>query len=293
MKKYTIGIPITANENNTIRQTISSLEKDLLFNHPDGEIETIICLNKYDSETKRIIENIGCPISHCRKVYSKPGLLPAQRKVIKESDSSSNFILFYDSDNLITPGSTKRIIDFMENNPQVHASSGDQIAQKVNSFWYQVYNIIGLNPQLMTPRKYITGKIFAIRKNSYNVPSFLVSDDTFLSHSLVNKYGEKAVQTVLGASVEYRGPGILSDYFQKIRRISIEKRKMFEEFPELEGLKTYFDKHRIPEQVDALHKKERIQLLLHDIIKKLCKETAKFTSDKKVWIPLSSTKTLE
>jgi len=293
MKKYTIGIPITANENNTIRQTMSSLEKDLLLDPLAGEVETIICLNKYNSETEKIIDNIDCPTSHCRKIYSEPGLLPAQRKVIEEAGASSDFVLFYDGDILIAPGSTKKMMDFMEKKPEVHAASGDQIAQKVNSFWYQTYNILGLNPQIKTPRKYLTGRIFAIRKKDYGIPGFLVSDDVFLSHFLMDKYGGDAVQTVPGASVEYRGPGTFRDYFQKRRRIGIEKGKMFEEFPELKELRSYLDKHRVPEQIAALSKKEKLQLLLHDGIKKICSKAMGFTSNKEVWVPLSSTKELK
>ncbi len=288
---YTIGVPVTANENNIVRPMLSSLERDL-FTHPVGNIEVLMCLNNYDNETEEIIDNLESPYVKYRKIYSEPGLVSAQRAMIKEAESEDNFVLFYNSDTLIKEGSTKNMIDFMKNHRSVHAAAGDQHAANVDSFWYQVYNIIGSNPQLMTPRKYLTGRIFAIRKEDYFVPDFLVSDDTFLSGYLVDKFGKDAVQAVLGASVEYVGPNTLTDYYQKIRRLVLETNKIDDNFPNIKKTNSHFRKFRVPEEVEKLSKKEKFQLFLHDNLKKVCKGVASRSSKENVWVPLKSTKSL-
>jgi len=165
--KYTFGIATTKNEKKLVLKMLSSLQKDLISSKIRN-FEIIICLNNHDSQTKKELLNFSkLNIKlNIKIITSKPGLIQAQKQIIKESKSSKDFIIFYDSDIQIKNGTSKRFIDFMENKPSVIVGTGDQEAVKLKSFFYNMYNIIGLNPQLMTPRKYIIGKDFAIRKEN-------------------------------------------------------------------------------------------------------------------------------
>jgi hypothetical protein len=289
--KYTIGIAATKNERYTLGNTISTLERDLHYYPLDGEVESIICLNNHDIETTdeayKLVEKY--PKLEIKVIESSPGLLNAQRKIILESKSLEDFVIFYDADIYIEKGSTKRLVSFMKNNSHVHAASGDQKTFDYNHFWYEVYNIIGLNPKLMTPRKYLIGKDFAIRKKSYFIPEFLLSEDTFLSYFLTSRFGKGAIANVPEVMVVYMGPKTFQDYLNKVRRLDLEKEKIFKKFPEFHELDEYFRKKRIPEEINKLSFKEKIQLVLHDIVLKGCKRISKL-SKKHVWIPLNSTK---
>lgn len=289
---YTIGVAVTSNENTCIRAMLSSLEKDLISTSTKN-VETILCLNNYDTETERIMDNINFSCLGIRKTYSEKGLIPAQKKMIKESNSNSDFILFYDSDVLVGKKSTKAMFEFMDKNKKVHAVSGKQKAKSINSFWYGVYNILGLNPQIMTPRKYLTGKIFAVRKEDYFVPDFLVSDDIFLSRYLIDKFGEESIATIDRAVIEYVGPITIKDYYEKRRRLIIETEKIDESFPDLRKYRSLFRKSMIKEEVDKMSPKEKLQLRLHDYIKRGVRFMAEHSSKENVWIPLKSTKNIE
>lgn len=288
---YSIGIAATANDKRTLRGTISTLERDLRERPFEGSVETIICLNNHDREIEDIAQEIIRDYSSLRVsvTSSKPGLIYAQKRILQEAKRDSDFIVFYDADVSISSGTTRNFIRFMEANPEVKAGSGNQIAMQIDDFWYGAYNIIGLNPQLMTLRKYITGKDFAIRKEHYFVPEFMLTEDTFLSHYLISRFGKEAVQSVPGASVTYVGPMTLKDYFNKIRRLDLEMEKMFSHYPEFRELNHYFKKERIREEITKLSLRERVQLMLHDIILRGCKRSVRF-SKAPIWVPLKSTK---
>jgi len=289
---YTLGITTTRNEKGCLEEMVTTLEEDILSFPLDGKIETIICLNNYDQETERIAKHVTSKhtILRLRFTNSNPGLIQAQKKILKESCSKADFVIFFDSDVSIKPGSTFNLIKFMEQNPHVHAASGEQEIYPLDSFWYGVYNIIGLNPQIMSPRKYLTGKIFAVRKRSYFVPDYILTDDAFLSRYLVYKYGKDAIRSgVPGVSVIYIGPKTLKDYFNKIRRLELEMEKIYKMFPEFKEIENYFTKRRLPEKIVELSSIEKLQLFLHDVILKLCKKGSKFSRGP-VWTPLKTTK---
>ncbi len=288
--KYTFGIATTKNEKKLILKMLSSLQKDLISSKIRN-FEIIICLNNYNFQTKEELLNFSkLNIKlNIKIITSKPGLIQAQKQIIKESKSSKDFIIFYDSDIQIKNGTSKRFINFMEKNPSVIVGTGDQEAVKLESFSYNVYNIIGLNPQLMTPRKYIIGKDFAIRKEKYFVPFPMISDDTFLSHTTVFNYGKDSLKVVKGACVRYIGPKSFKDYYNKIRRLKLEREKMYKLHPEYKSLKNYFQKHWINREIKKLTKKEKIQLALQKIITWICFKTSKL-SKAETWVNLNTTK---
>jgi len=289
--RYSIGIAATKNENGTLERTIETLVRDLLESQPAGRFETLLCLNNYDQETERVSEEIVATYAplNIRTMNSQTGLINAQRMMISQSRSESDFIIFYDSDILIRPCTTRAITEFMDAHPEVKVGSADQVAKQINSFWYQVYNVIGLNPPLMTPRKYINGRAFAIRKSSYAVPNKVHTEDTFLSHKLVFENGPEAVQTIPGAAIEYLGPRTLSDYFQKVRRLDLVRGKIYTDFPEYQKIAHLFRKERVKDEIDRLGIKARAQLVLHDGILKVSKRLANL-SKSPVWVTLKSTK---
>lgn len=290
-KLYSIGMAATANDNKSLKGAISTLERDLREYPLNGSAETVLCLNNHNAETENIANRItrDYPYLGLKVISSEPGLIHAQKKIIQETRGNSDFVIFYDADVSIGSGTTKNLVRFMEDHPEVKAASGDQIAIKIDNFWYGVYNIIGLNPKLMTPRKYLTGKDFAIRKEFYYVPEFMLTEDTFLSHHLIAQFGEEAVQAVPNAFVRYIGPRTFRDYFNKIRRLDIEREKMLLHYPNFKLLEIYFKKTRILEEVSKLSLKEKAQLVLHDLIVTGCKKGAKFSSAP-TWVPLNSTK---
>lgn len=289
--KYTIGIPTTKNEKGIILKMLSSLKKDLNFSNIKN-FETIICLNNYDTETEQeLLSLIKSDHSlNIRLIKSKPGLIPAQRKLIKSSKSSSDFIIFYNSDIAIKKGSTKNFIKVMAENPSVIVGTGNQEACKDKGFWYNTYNIVGLIPKLMSKRKYIIGRDFAIRKDKYFVPYPIIIDDTFISSYITYYYGKKSIKVVPRACARYFGPATLRDYYQKIRRLRLQKELIFRMYPEFIQLESYFKKKWVKEEIKNLTILQKVQLFLQKRITWVCQKTAKL-SKKSHWVTLNSTKT--
>ena len=288
---YTLGIAVTANEKESLKGTVSTLERDLESNPLNKPFETIICLNNSDTEMENITRGIKLyyPSLKIRIISSEPGLINAQKKILESSNEDSDFIIFYDADVRIHTGTTNNIAKFMDSHPLTKAASGNQIALNIDDFLYGVYNIFGINSNLMTPRKYLTGRDFAVRKKSYFVPDFMTTEDTFLSRYLVYTYGREAIKSVPNACVTYIGPRTLRDYFNKIRRLDLERKEMFAHFPEFKSLESYFRKSRLPKEIVKLSNKEKSQLYIHDLLVKACKIAADLPKTP-VWVPLYSTK---
>lgn len=288
---YTIGVP-AKNEENTIRYMMQTLNQDVTYNPIDGTLETLVCVNGCEDDTEKMTKILKTkyPLLNIKIIESDEGLVNAQKQIISESNSSSDFVLFYNADLLIKKGSTANIINHLNNNIEALAVTGEKIALPKRNFWYEVFNMEALNPQLSTPdRKYLMGCCFGIRKESYNVPDCLVSDDMFLSYNLVYNNGQEAVQKAPEVLVFTIGPQTLKDYFNKRRRYKLELNKIFKMHPEFKKLQHYFKREINQNEVRKLSSKQRIQLKLHDLIKILCEKLSKL-SNGSIWVPLDTTK---
>src|SRR3989344_3856906 len=291
MFDYTIGIP-ARNESKTIYQMLDSLNADLSIQPVRGTIETVICVNGTSDNTlkKILIAQQDFPNINIQVVESKPGLLLAQRKIIHESNSKANFVLFYNADIRINLGTTRRIIKYLNEHPEAHAVSGDQTPLKIPGVKYAILNIEALHPELFRhPRKYLIGRCFGIRKTSYYVPERFLSDDMFLSNNLVLLHGPSAVQMVPNASVVYIGPQTFKDYFRKIKRYSDELEKLYKSHPKFIALKAYFNRQPDSDLVNHLSIYEKNLLFAHDIIKYVFKKVARISLTP-TWVPLMTTK---
>ncbi|MFT4244602.1 MAG: glycosyltransferase [Candidatus Woesearchaeota archaeon] len=292
--KYTIGIGVTNNEIETIPLMLESLSADISSSQiKKRDLETLICLNNFDYGKLLDVERIANIYSNLniRLTSSENGLIKAQRKIIQDSNGTSDFIIFYDADIQILNGSTYNLIRAMEDNPSIYAASGDQIPFERNSILYKIINIEALKPKLSTPeRKYIIGKDFAIRKNSYYIPEGIITDDTFLSYYLIHNFGKEAVKRIEGVYVKYYGPATIKDYFNKIKRISLESKKIFDKYPEFLELREYFKREIDSYEYDKLTSSEKIQLWLHDRLKDCCKIALPYFENDEVWATLTTTK---
>lgn len=290
MDKYSIGVPVR-NEANSIVKMLNSLNQDIT--KAKLNIETLICINDCTDNSLDVAQNAQnrFPNLHISVLTSEPGLINAQKKIIQESTSNNDFVIFYNADLLIQQRSTKALIEGF-NNQNVHAVFGEQMPFKMNSFWYEVFNIEALNPQISQPdRKYILGRCFGIRKESYFIPDGFIADDMFLSRHLYTKYGESALLRIPEAIVNYMGPQTFKDYFNKIKRYTALGKQMYKMYPEFEASKNFFHRETSLYEVNKLSSKQKLQLFLHDKIKLMFKKIEPYAKGE-IWEPLTSTKNI-
>lgn len=282
----TIGIP-ARNEEKNIETMLDSLQRDLQSSSLDAEV--IVAINGTEDATEKKVRNHQDRTDYnLRKTHSAPGLLNAQRKVIDESSDSTNAVIFYNADTKIHQGTTERLTNpLMKGQVSV---TGEHIPIEEDNLMYDILNFEAIHPEIKEgERPYLIGSVFGLQKEVYGIPDYLVSDDMYLSHKIAHRFGLDAIKRQGDATIEYRGPSTIREYYYKRRRYKHELEKIYNRNPEFRYLKEAFDQNRDQDAIQALSAGERFKLKMHDVIKAGTKSVLPYDNGQ-TWTLLESTK---
>jgi glycosyltransferase involved in cell wall biosynthesis len=316
----TIGIPVK-NEENTIIGMLQSLVKAVGHLDKSTEYETIICLNGTTDDTEKVLKDSNYHILrqklNLKIIHSKPGILPAERK-IAITRKLHGFILFSDADIILDKYAIKELYNLMCKNDEVQVTYAEvlpKFQRMKNNFSGMLSDYYKMR-HLLPERKYFHGRLFLLRddkellesndftKNMKKIPSRLVkdlylgvgpiSDDIILSAKIFHKYGERSIKRAKNAFVYFYPPDNLHDFFIGVRRrtIEIERRNLL--FPEYRKIQEkHFDRESKITKPTLLRRKKHMAELLMDIeafLEYMVKDYEIYKNKHELWEPVKSNK---
>jgi glycosyltransferase involved in cell wall biosynthesis len=259
MVSLTIGVPVR-NEEEMLPCFFESLEKAIAYLPKSVFVEVVVCINnstdaslvvakslqtKYQDETWRFVIT-----------SSPPGKITAEAQICRVR-SLDGFIAFFDADILLKENTLIELMYALDKHKDIHLAyckiEGD-IRNAQPTCFYKFAQIHYNLPQCLSPRYYFHGRGFMVRDDQFILAykkgmssvksSFLrlhdgpMVDDIHFSRVIVNQSGVGSIREVASARICYCPILTINDFYQSIRRTTIEIWRLNLLFPEhatLEG----------------------------------------------------------
>jgi len=249
-----IGLP-ARNEEKTIYGALESISEAI---SGINNYKIVVCTNSCTDDTAGVVKEFinNHRDLNCVLIKSQPGLVNAQRKIVDLFPAK--IYVFPDADSKIEKDSIKALLNELNKNNQTvvaYAKTVSLINRKKKLPLAERMGILYDSQKLLSPRKYIHGRLFATK--DWSIPSnqelskaanrnrssremlkyckkgiFLSVDDIFLSSYIMDKYGLKAIKQVDSARCFAWSIASFSDWLRVYRRRNVEMEKMKRWFPE-------------------------------------------------------------
>jgi hypothetical protein len=223
-----------------------------------------VCINGCSDDTEERVCNFREKFPDVKTdiIYSKEGLVNAQREIVKRYPA--NIYVFPDGDNTIEKRSIKNLLAVLEKEKGVivaYAKTTPFLHEEHPSIFGKMGYLYD-SQMMLEKRKYFHGRLFAIRdwympedeaiaERAKQKPAgkyllkytkkgiFLYADDVFMSNYIIRKYGLEAIRQVEDAESFSFAVGSFSDWWNVYRRTVIELEKIRKWFPEYDDLLLY------------------------------------------------------
>lgn len=262
-----IGLP-ARNEERGIYNALKSIVGAVAFLRGQ-KYAIIVCTNGCTDNTEKLVFDFikKHPKANCYLIKSRPGLVEAQRQIVRQY--SSDIFVFPDADGKIDKNAIKLLLEEFRKNSKLVVCYAKTLSLRENDRSnFSLPRKMGLlyaSQRFLIPRKYFHGRLFAtkdwympenkeILKRAHNNKSssllikycrnkiMLSADDVFMSSYIMNKYGTGAIKQVDKAHCYSWPVASFSDWFYVYRRRNIEMEKMKRWFPEFNYLWSYLNR---------------------------------------------------
>lgn len=241
--KVAIGI-CTKNEESSIISMLDSLMISILKDSNSNDFFILFCANGCSDQTIPLIkgwQNKNSEISSRLFILDEGNLIEAQRLIIKESKKLKiENIIFLDADIIVDENC---IGELLKNSPnsEIKASYAVSvpIQREKQTFVEKALNLYDSPNKLFSERKHLHGRTFFIKTEAWNIPKTipkLVADDIYLSFYFLEKFGYKSIKKIPTAKVFFNQVRTYKDFYNSLRRRSIEIDKCFAIFPSFKNL---------------------------------------------------------
>ncbi|HLL69247.1 MAG TPA: glycosyltransferase [Micromonosporaceae bacterium] len=277
------------NEEATIARTLQSIDQALAALPEPTPAEVIVAVNGTTDRTREIAE------SHAARrradtayhvIESSPGLIEAQRAIARLA-SAPDFLIFVDADCVLDEQCLRELVAAMTDRPQTQAAWATRVlvTSQPRGVWQAILNFGDYHRDVVRRGHYIVGQAFAIRR--YDVPygsthgpatdprlrRYLqlergpMSDDAFLSRSLISRYGPESLHHASAAVVYCQPMSSIRDLYRSQRRKAYEVLRLDLLFPEMRTIRGRFFGRRIDDAAYArLSPAERWQCRVYTVL---------------------------
>jgi len=248
--QITIGIPARNEESGTIFSCLLWLRR-AVKKVEDKKITITVCLNcEYDKTEKEIIRfNDTYRDTKVEIVYSEPGIINAQRKMVQSFPAE--IYMFLDGDSTVSENSISLLVKALDQDKSLSVAYAQPLPlRRKHRGLIEKIHILYNSQMFLTKRYYFHGRLFAIRDwyfpDSYKCDKkrplldqfgyFLSLDDIFLSYYSLDKHGINSIREVKAAHCYAWPIASCSDWYKIYRRTEIENIKVRYLCPEYTGL---------------------------------------------------------
>ncbi|MEV4621871.1 glycosyltransferase family 2 protein [Asanoa sp. NPDC049573] len=250
----TVGVA-ARNEEATIEHSLRSIDDALTELPGDVTVEVIVAVNGSTDQTRQIADDHATGRTHYRVIETDAGLVEAQRAIARAADTA-DYLIFVDADCLLDRHCLRVLAEVMEDRTvQATWATRALVGPTRPGFWRGLLNFGDYHPDVILRGHYLVGQAFAIRR--YDVPygsphrepqpakvvTHLqldrgpLTDDSYLSRSLIAGFGREAIRPAAGAIVYSHPMRSLRDLYRAQRRKAYEVERLNMLFPELRTIR--------------------------------------------------------
>lgn len=236
--RFTVGVPVH-NEEGTLEACLRSV---LLAHYvADGVGEVLVCLNGCTDQSRVVAEKYKVRVLESEKGKSK-----AMKRIVDEA--RGEVVIFTDADCVVERNAYRNVLrDFCRES--VVAVTGKPVPYEKKSVVYDVLNARMLDQRAeiaqfplegLFEKPFIHGRIFGMRTKALKEAVGLedsLSDDAYLSHFVLQKYGRRALVKEEDAVVHYQAVQSVSSWWKKWVRIWSQLDDLYVKHPEFAYLK--------------------------------------------------------
>lgn len=306
-----ITIAVTAkNEENTIRRTLDSIRESLRYaeKHQIASYRLVVVLNDTTDGTERVIPK------DVEIIHTSGGIVEAQRAVAGHLP----FVIYSDGDILIGENTVYELTKTMLESPHLQVAyplkHPNRPARK--SLLARALYTYNANDRFETKRAHFNGKFFAIRNwsipspsefsdqplnNFYNLRAGVLTDDIFLSKSILSEHGSSAISEVQTTTIRYQAPETLTGMYRYYLRMRLEMTRIAMLFPTMQP-EQRFGKSTDWERLASASNIEKFHWVIFQIAFRICK--MRYHLDRiyysnfsnsicPIWQPVTETKTFQ
>ena len=276
--KLTIGLPIY-NEEESLRDFLHALKKNIRRLPSYVDVETIACLNGCTDRSENILESVvsdalGKEIN-LRVVHSEPGKLNAQLKVLSTRIDKLGPVCFMDTDTKPNPDVILKLFRKLEEDENCQVSFARVEPHYEGRRLDEFENCLRVEYESRDrsePKKYIHGRAFLLRDaellasinsdiehrlqgvdpkliDRLGLRNGLLADDIYLTRNVVMHHGVGSIVEVQDARTFFHPPANANELFCAIRRASTEIYRMQLLYPEFADIEKMLGRKELSTQV--------------------------------------------